>query len=425
MAKSQTPSIKYFLSPASVGSDAPRMTITTPAVDREGDRVVPEGGDFKNFLKNPVLCYVHDYKQIPIGRVTSLEVQPGKGIDATWDWLKNDELADRVKNAWEQGCINASSIGFIPNESTPNGTGGNDITGWEMLELTLCPIPMNPTAVRAMKSLGFFEKAAPANPGIVELRSKAVTLKAAFTAKGYEFGQGLHAMGCVESLLAMESDEPEQAAIIRQAGQHLLTYLQAEYDECYPSSTKDEDGGGVDQDAQLDEPMIPMDDDSKYPFVSATGLTGEAKIALVKGINAAVALRQKRGRRLSAANEARLKNAHAHIKAAHDTVGDVLDCVKDETRPTVAGGAGGDDDEGGDADGMIGLSLDDADDFVLDLSDEATRLTMDVKGVEDALDVDPAALRAALTDIVRETLRGEVTTAMQNAVDRARGRVVV
>lgn len=371
MANAQTPTIKYFLAAAALGSDVPRMTISTNASDREGDRVIPEGGDFKNFLKNPVLCWVHDYKHIPIGRVTSIEVQPGKGVDATWSWLENDEFADRIKNAYDQGCINASSIGFIPTESAPNGKG-HDITKWEMLELTLCPIPMNPEAVRAMKSLGVFGTDKAVDDTSAPLRAKAATLKAAAVAKSYEFSCGLSAMGCVENLLSMECAEPAQMDSLRIAAEWLLFYLSQEFEECYGRTatvvTETVTEGTVDQNATLDEPLIPMDDDTKYPFVSATGLTGEAKIALVKGINEAFAARVK-------------------------------------SFPIV-------------------LSLSDTDDLVLDLTDEP-RLSLDIKDVDDLLDVDPVALRAALTDIVQTSLRSEITSALQTAVDKARGRVVV
>lgn len=429
----QTPTIKYFLASAALGSDEPRMTITTPVSDREGDRVVPEGGDFKNFLKNPVLCYVHDYKQIPIGRVTSLEVQPGKGIDATWKWLENDELADRVKNAWDQGCLNASSIGFIPVESTPNGKG-SDITAWEMLELTLCPIPMNPTAVRAMKSLGFFEKpdaavkktlVHPAMSGLLKAIEKYFGDPQVPRPSGYDVSDATHAINVLHQIGTSEvADGHAHAAHIQVAAQHVIQYLQGEFNEQFgiaadgsPDISDAEIKDDADQPSATSTPFIPMDDDSKYPFVSATGLTGDAKLALIKGINDAVQpLIQKRGRRISAANEAKLKNAHAHLKAAHDTVGDVLACVKDEVEPTV--GDGGDmDNLGGDTDGMIGLSLDD-EDGVLDVE-------LSTKDLDDTFDVDPAMLRATLTDVVRGSLQSEMTTAMQTAVDRARGRVVV
>lgn len=141
--------------------------ISTINADREGDRVIPEGGDFSNYMKSPVLLWAHGgtdgYSAVPIGSVTALEVQPGQGVWAEWKWLENDAFATRIKNAWQQGVIRASSIGFKPLVSTKNGVG-SDIEKWEMLELSLCAIPMNPEAVRSLKALGLM------NVEVLELR---------------------------------------------------------------------------------------------------------------------------------------------------------------------------------------------------------------------------------------------------------------
>ena len=134
--------------------------ISTINPDREGDRVVPEGGNFANFMKSPVLMWAHGgtdgYASVPIGSVTALEVMPGHGVKAEWKWLEGDPFADRIKNAWKQGVIRASSIGFKPITYMKNGTG-NDIETWELLELSLCAIPMNPEAVRSLKALGLMD----------------------------------------------------------------------------------------------------------------------------------------------------------------------------------------------------------------------------------------------------------------------------
>ncbi len=134
--------------------------ISTINPDREGDRVVPEGGNFDNFMKSPVLMWAHGgtdgYASVPIGSVTALEVMPGHGVRAEWKWLDGDPFADRIKNAWKQGVVRASSIGFKPLTFMKNGTG-NDIETWELLELSLCAIPMNPEAVRSLKALGLME----------------------------------------------------------------------------------------------------------------------------------------------------------------------------------------------------------------------------------------------------------------------------
>lgn len=159
---SDAPTVKYvFASVTSDGKpDVPALTITTINPDREGDRVIPEGGDFTDFLRNPVLMWAHGgrdgYASVPIGTVSSLEVMPGKGVKAAWKWLEGDPFADRIKNAWDQGVVRASSIGFKPVKVTPNGQG-LDHEKWELLELSLCAIPMNPEAVRTIKGLLDFE----------------------------------------------------------------------------------------------------------------------------------------------------------------------------------------------------------------------------------------------------------------------------
>jgi HK97 family phage prohead protease len=136
-------------------SPLPSMTVSTATVDRDMDRVSPEGGDFKAFERNPVLCWAHSPDGLPIGSITHLSADSA-GIRMMWKWLENDPLADRVKNAWEQGIVRAASIGFIPKRSVRNEYGGQDHREWELLEVSLVPVPANPTAVRTLKSLGLW-----------------------------------------------------------------------------------------------------------------------------------------------------------------------------------------------------------------------------------------------------------------------------
>src|SRR5437868_3841845 len=89
------------------------MTITTPALDRDSDEVVPEGMDCKDYMANPCVLFAHDYSSLPVAMTTSLNIVPGRGIKAQFKWLQNDPVADRVKNAYQQGALRAASIGFI------------------------------------------------------------------------------------------------------------------------------------------------------------------------------------------------------------------------------------------------------------------------------------------------------------------------
>jgi hypothetical protein len=59
-----------------------------------------------------------------------------------------------VRNAWEQGIVRAASIGFIPLQLKPNDLGGEDYLTWDLMEISLVPLPANPEAVRRLKALG-------------------------------------------------------------------------------------------------------------------------------------------------------------------------------------------------------------------------------------------------------------------------------
>lgn len=171
MSVSADAQTKYLLSTVTASpSDKglPSCVISTIHADRDKDHVIPEGMDATNFLKAPVLMWSHGgsdrYAALPIGTVTALNVTPGQGITAEWRWLENDPMADRVRNAWEQGVVRGTSIGFRPTKMEPNAEGGVDHLAWELLELSVCPIPANPEAVRTLKTLGLMDDPAEPEP---------------------------------------------------------------------------------------------------------------------------------------------------------------------------------------------------------------------------------------------------------------------
>jgi HK97 family phage prohead protease len=140
---------------AGASSDA-RLTITTQHEDREGDILIPEGAVLDAYRKNPVVLFSHDHYSIPVARTVSLDVVPGEGIRADFVWLKNDPDADRIRNAFEQGVLNAASVGFRPLAWDPLGNGGYRYTKWELLEWSIVAVPANAEAVRHLKSLGLY-----------------------------------------------------------------------------------------------------------------------------------------------------------------------------------------------------------------------------------------------------------------------------
>lgn len=137
--------------------DEPSIVISTTALDRDGDEIVPEGCELTAYRSNPVVLFGHDMSSLPVGSTTNIEIIPGRGIRARWRWLEDDDVARRVRNAYDQGVLRAASVGFLPTESERNARGGRRYLRWSLLEWSLCAVPSNPEAVRTLKSLGLDE----------------------------------------------------------------------------------------------------------------------------------------------------------------------------------------------------------------------------------------------------------------------------
>ena len=128
------------------------FTASTSIQDRDGEVIEASGWDLKNFKKNPVIMYAHDYRSLPIGKASRVWLSDGK--------LKNTvsfppegtyEFADIVERLVGAGYLNTESVGFIPKkwedgdgEKAPRRT----YTKQELLEISIVPVPSNPDALR-------------------------------------------------------------------------------------------------------------------------------------------------------------------------------------------------------------------------------------------------------------------------------------
>lgn len=134
-------------------------------VDRMDERVDPRGGDFKNFLLNPIMLADHMYWTSSIVG-TVLELTPeeaGTGFtaeigDPTKGPLTQEQL--NVRTLIAQGYIKTVSIGFIPTKiqaPTFDDQGRMVdpavILTWELLEISLVAVPANPEATFEMKQM--------------------------------------------------------------------------------------------------------------------------------------------------------------------------------------------------------------------------------------------------------------------------------
>lgn len=137
------------------------LILSTDRLNSHGFRVLSSGGDFTDFLKNPVLLYDHirrfienhDSIILPIGKINNLRSESDLVVgDPEFD--QDDEFANKVRKKFDKGYLNAASIGFDvvewsedPDLMVP-GQSGPTITKWKLKEVSITDIPSNSDAVK-------------------------------------------------------------------------------------------------------------------------------------------------------------------------------------------------------------------------------------------------------------------------------------
>jgi hypothetical protein len=134
---------------AGIEGDSHRIKISAINPDRDGDRVFPSGCDYKNYLKNPVVLWAHNDRDLPVATASHIDIV-GDEIFADIKFLPGDAFAARVENAYKRGFVRAQSIRFSIKESKPNSFGGLDIKRWELLEISFVCIPAHQDAVKSL-----------------------------------------------------------------------------------------------------------------------------------------------------------------------------------------------------------------------------------------------------------------------------------
>lgn len=128
------------------------------SVDRDDERIAPEGWDFTNFLKNPVLLWAHNYREEPLGKVISIAREGPRLLFQPQFAVGISEMAKRIFEYYKAGVLNAFSVGFIPrewkDEAGPSGEQVRTFTKTELLEISCVPVPANPNALVLARSKG-------------------------------------------------------------------------------------------------------------------------------------------------------------------------------------------------------------------------------------------------------------------------------
>lgn len=152
---------KVFISDIK-GIDEKEMTMTATissnAKDRQGEVLEPKGVDLKNYLKNPVVLWAHDYSLPPIGKALWVR-RDGDTVISKVQFAKTP-FAQEIFQLFKEGFLKAFSVGFMPKQwedgdgqKTPYRT----YTKWEMLEYSAVPVPANPEAIALAMSKGILK----------------------------------------------------------------------------------------------------------------------------------------------------------------------------------------------------------------------------------------------------------------------------
>ena len=136
--------------------DATRRSVVIAANDSA--RTAPEidlaGLRFDNYRRNPVVMWAHDSTGrspsggLPIGRTLNISRAEDGGIVAEFEFLDDDPFAQRIRNAWDKGFLQAASISWLPTESVPAKHGGVRDVRAELLEWSIVSVPADPDALR-------------------------------------------------------------------------------------------------------------------------------------------------------------------------------------------------------------------------------------------------------------------------------------
>lgn len=128
---------------------------STAGVDRY-DEIVEQNWRLDAFLKNPVILYAHNSRELPIGQATRVEMVDGQ-LECTIKFLTEDAnpLAEKVWRCLQQKALRAVSVGFMPNEYRWEMRDGHEVlvlSDNELREISVVPIPGNADALAKMKA---------------------------------------------------------------------------------------------------------------------------------------------------------------------------------------------------------------------------------------------------------------------------------
>jgi HK97 family phage prohead protease len=147
-------SVSFHLTTETEAEKGFSWTLSTYDLDRFGERIDPQGWDYKYYMANPIVEWAHNYMIPAIGKIEGLAIDDG-GLHGVvyFNSKEYDAFGWGIGQRVKAGVIRAGSVGFrvieieIPDKAT--GQDGTTLIfrKQELLEFSICNVPANPFAL--------------------------------------------------------------------------------------------------------------------------------------------------------------------------------------------------------------------------------------------------------------------------------------
>lgn len=134
---------------------------STDVVDSH-DEIVDQGSWLlEDYLKNPVVLFAHNARELPIGRAVDVAVRNAGGgmqLETRIEFAPAElnPKAEQVFRMLQAKYLRAVSVGFVPRSYRWEMRNGSEVWVWAdcvLKEISVTPVPANPEALAKMKSL--------------------------------------------------------------------------------------------------------------------------------------------------------------------------------------------------------------------------------------------------------------------------------
>lgn len=147
--------------------------VSNSAEDRYFEQILVEGIDLKQIKRNPTVLWGHDYRGLPIGKITKIWVQDGNLMARIKLSVEKYDFAKQVYELILDGAINAVSLGGQVKKWNDDYTV---IEALELYEISVVPVGAHRDALISQRSIGK-EKAAQLRKSFADFEQDAIVDK--------------------------------------------------------------------------------------------------------------------------------------------------------------------------------------------------------------------------------------------------------